>query len=54
MMSDNDFIDVLTTFGDTTLEKAQDSSGEAQKDSINKFASAAYAEMGVSGILFNA
>lgn len=54
MLSDNSFIDVLTTFGDTTLEKAQDNSGEAQKDSINKFGNASYAELGVSGVLFNA
>lgn len=54
MMQSNKHIDVLTTFGQTTLQKAQDSSGQAQKDSINKFTNSAYAELGTSAALFNA
>lgn len=54
MLADNKFIDVLTTFGDTSLEKVQDHAGEANRDNIGKFSNAAYAALGVSNSLFNA
>lgn len=54
MLGDNKYIDVLTTFGDASLEQAQDNTGQAQRNSLTKFTSAVYNMLGVSQELFNA
>ena len=40
MLKDHKYIDVLTTFGDTTLAQVQDSDSTAQRDIIEKFSNA--------------
>lgn len=54
MLQDLDTVDVLTTFGDTTLENIQDSSAATQSaDRINKYAKNAWSALGRGAILFN-
>ena len=55
MLQDMDTVDVLTTFGDTTLESLQDSTAATQSaDRINKYADNAWNALGRGRILFNA
>ena len=55
MLQDLDTVDVLTTFGETTLENLQDSSAASQSaDRINKYAKNAWNALGRGSILFNA
>lgn len=55
MLQDIDTIDVLTTFGDTSLEDLQNTSAATQsKDRIDKYRNNAYDALGRSAILFNA
>lgn len=55
MISDIDTLDVLTTFGDTSLESIQDSTAASQSsDRIEKYKTNAYDALGRSAILFNA
>ena len=55
MLSSTDTVDVLTTFGDTTLESLQDSTAAAQStDRLAKYKSNAYGAMGRGELLFNA
>ena len=55
MLQDLDTVDVLTTFGDTTLENLQDSSAASQSaDRINKYTKNAWNALGRGSILFNA
>ena len=55
MLQDLDTVDVLTTFGDTTLENLQDSSAATQSaDRINKYTKNAWNALGRGSILFNA
>ena len=54
MLHDTDTIDVLTTFGDTSLENIQDSSAASQSaDRIEKYKTNAYDSLGRSSLLFN-
>lgn len=54
MLAENDTIDVLTTFGDTTLESVQDSSAASQSaDRIEKYKNNTYDSLGRSYLLFN-
>lgn len=54
MLADTDTVDVLTTFGDTTLENVQDSSAATQSsDRITKYKNNAWDAMGRAHILFN-
>lgn len=55
MLQDLDTVDVLTTFGETTLENLQDSSAATQSaDRINKYTDNAWNALGRGRILFNA
>jgi hypothetical protein len=55
MLRDLDTVDVLTTFGETTLENLQDSSAASQSaDRIDKYAKNAWNALGRGSILFNA
>lgn len=54
MLQNNDHIDVLTTYGDAELVQAQDLSGQSQRNSLEKFTTTLYDNLGVSGQLFNA
>ena len=55
MLSEIDTVDVLTTFGETSLEDLQNSSAATQsKDRIDKYRNNAYDALGRSAILFNA
>lgn len=55
MLKDLDTVDVLTTFGETTLENLQDSSAASQSaDRIDKYAKNAWNALGRGSILFNA
>lgn len=55
MVSEYDNVDVLTTFGDTSLESLQDSTAASQSsDRIEKYKTTAYDSLGRSSILFNA
>lgn len=55
MLSDRDTIDVLTTFGDTSLESLQDSTAASQSsDRIEKYKTSAFDNLGRSSLLFNA
>ena len=55
MLSDNDTIDVITTYGEITLENAQDSEGAATASTsrMEKYVSNAYDDLGVSQYIFN-
>lgn len=55
MLQGVDTLDVLTTFGNTSLESIQDSSAASQSaDRIEKYKTNAYDALGRSSILFNA
>lgn len=55
MLKDIDTVDVLTTFGDTSLESLQESSAASQSaDRIEKYKKNAWNALGRSEILFNA
>ena len=55
MLQNLDTVDVLTTFGETTLENLQDSSAASQSaDRIDKYAKNAWNALGRGSILFNA
>lgn len=55
MLQNLDTVDVLTTFGETTLENLQDSTAASQSaDRINKYAKNAWNALGRGSILFNA
>lgn len=55
MLATLDTVDVLTTFGDTTLENLQDSTAAAQSNNrIDKYRQNAYSALGRSAIMFNA
>ena len=55
MLQDLDTVDVLTTFGETTLENLQDSSAASQSaDRIEKYSKNAWNALGRGSILFNA
>lgn len=54
MLQDLDTVDVLTTFGDTTLENLQDSSAATQSaNRIDKYTKNAWNALGRGSILFN-
>lgn len=54
MLQDLDTVDVLTTFGDTTLENLQDSGSASQSsDKIDKYAKNAWGALGGGELLFN-
>lgn len=55
MLSDIDTVDVLTTFGETSLESIQDSSSaNSSTERIKKYKDNVYDAMGVSSLYFNA
>ena len=55
MLRDLDTVDVLTTFGDTTLENLQDSSAASQANNrLEKYSNNAWDALGLSALLFNA
>ena len=55
MLADEDTVEVLTTFGETSLESLQDSSNATQSnDRITKYKTNAYDALGRSSLLFNA
>ncbi|MBO7693735.1 MAG: hypothetical protein J6T10_14035 [Methanobrevibacter sp.] len=55
MLQDIDTVDVLTTFGDTTLESLQESSAASQSaDRIEKYNKNAWNSLGRSSLIFNA
>lgn len=54
MLKNNDYINVLTTYGDASLEQAQNTSSQAQRNSLEKFTDTVYDYLGVSKLLFNA
>ena len=55
MLQDLDTVDVLTTFGDTTLENVQDSSAATQANNrIEKYSDNAWDSLGSSKLFFNA
>lgn len=55
MLKDLDTVDVLTTFGETSLENLQDSSAASQSaDRIKKYSENAWNALGRGSILFNA
>lgn len=55
MLKDVDTVDVLTVFGETTLENLQDSSAASQSsDRLEKYKDNAYNALGTSAVLFNA
>ena len=54
MLKDLDTVDVLTTFGETTLENLQDSSAASQSaDRIDKYTKNAWRSLGGAELLFN-
>ena len=54
MLQDRDTIDVLTTFGETSLESVQSSTAASQSsDRIKKYKDNAYDEVGMAALLFN-
>ena len=55
MLRDLDTVDVLTTFGETTLENLQDSSAASQANNrLEKYSKNAWEALGTSELLFNA
>ena len=54
MLSDNKYIDVLTTYGETSLEQAQTTTSQTQSNSLNKFTANTFDNLGASAQLFNA
>jgi len=55
MLKDLDTVDVLTTFGETTLENLQDSSAATQANNrIEKYSDNAWDSLGMSKLFFNA
>lgn len=55
MLQNLDTVDVLTTFGETTLENLQDSTAASQSaDRIDKYSKNAWDALGRSNLLFNA
>ena len=55
MLQGLDTVDVLTTFGETTLENLQDSTAASQSaDRIDKYSKNAWDSLGRSSLLFNA
>ena len=55
MLKDLDTVDVLTTFGETTLENLQDSSAASQANNrIEKYSDNAWDSLGLSKLFFNA
>ena len=55
MLRDLDTVDVLTTFGDATLENLQDSSAATQANNrIEKYSDNAWDSLGISKLFFNA
>ena len=55
MLRDLDTVDVLTTFGETTLENLQDTSAASQANNrLEKYSDNAWSAMGTSELLFNA
>lgn len=55
MLQNLDTVDVLTTFGETTLENLQDSTAASQSaDRIEKYSKNAWDSLGRSSLLFNA
>lgn len=55
MLQNLDTVDVLTTFGETTLENLQDSTAASQSaDRIEKYSKNAWDSLGRSNLLFNA
>ena len=55
MLRDLDTVDVLTTFGETTLENLQDTSAAAQANNkLEKYTNNAWDALGTSELLFNA
>ena len=55
MLRDLDTVDVLTTFGDTSLENLQDTSAASQSNNrIEKYNKNAWEALGTSELLFNA
>ena len=55
MLRDLDTVDVLTTFGETTLENLQDSSAASQANNrLEKYSNNAWSALGTSELLFNA
>ena len=55
MLKDLDTVDVLTTFGETTLENLQDSSAASQTNNrLEKYSNNAWDALGTSELLFNA
>lgn len=54
MLANEDTVDVLTTFGETSLENLQDSSSETQSSNrIDKYKKNAWDAIGRGAILFN-
>ena len=53
MLSDADYVNVLTTFGEAKLEDAQDST-QASRDKLAQYKRAVYDVIGSSSLLFNA
>ena len=55
MLRDLDTVDVLTTFGETTLENLQESSAATQSNNrLEKYSNNAWDALGSSGLLYNA
>ena len=55
MLQDLETVDVLTTFGETTLENLQDSSAASQANNrLEKYTDNAWDALGTSELLFNA
>ena len=55
MLRDLDTVDVLTTFGETTLENLQDSSAASQANNrLEKYSDNTWNALGISELLFNA
>ena len=55
MLRDLDTVDVLTTFGETTLENLQDTSAASQANNrLEKYSNNAWDALGTSELLFNA
>lgn len=54
MLASNEAIDVITGFGDMTLESTTTSSSQAQTNKTEKFEQNLYSSLGISAQLFNA
>ena len=54
MLADIDTVDVLTTFGDTSLENLQETTGAQTINRIEKYKDNAYDALGRSSLIFNA